>query len=188
MATTWTKALAGSYRGSIDELAAVLRDCPDELWEASIIEPRKTDQWMWPPTDPEGRPFDDPEIRERKFRAMTAVWRMASHALFFTDVDLSATAVGWAPPAPFSPQDEDGYVVPPTYSRDQLLGYVEHCRTKAEWEFTALTDDRAAQLVDEHRNGVKTRAEVLVGGLRHLTGHASELRTFLSIQGVRPGG
>ncbi|MFC7619537.1 hypothetical protein [Microlunatus sp. GCM10028923] len=185
MTTTWTAALAAGYRGALDDLAAVLRDGPDELWEACVMEPRKTDPWAWPPTDPDGRPFDDPEVRERKFRAMTAFWRMASHALFFTDVDLSPSAVGWAPPAPFSPHDEDGYVVPPTYSRDQLLGYQAHCRDKAERELAALTDEGAGQLVEEHRNGVKQRAEVLVLGLRHLTGHASELRTFLAIQGVR---
>lgn len=185
MTTTWTTALAGSYRGGVAELAAVLRSCPDELWEASITEPRKTDRWAWPPTDPDGRPFDDPEVRERKFRAMTAVWRLAAHALFFTDLDLSASAVGWAPPAPFTPRDEDGFVVPPTHSRDQLLGWLEHCREKAEREFAALSDEQAVQLVEAHRNGEKSRAEVLVVGVRHLTGHTIELRTFLAIQGVR---
>lgn len=49
-----------------EDMAIVLRGCPPELWEAGMWEVKKTDEWAWPPTDREGRPFDDPEVRERK--------------------------------------------------------------------------------------------------------------------------
>src|SRR5687767_12953465 len=89
MATIWCSAIAAQYRSTLEDMAIVLRGCPDELWEASMWEVKKADQWAWPPTDRDGRPFDDPAVRERKFQAMCAVWRMAYHALYFTDLDLS---------------------------------------------------------------------------------------------------
>jgi hypothetical protein len=186
MPTIWCSAVAAQYRSTLEDMAIVLRGCPDGLWEASMWEVKKTDQWAWPPTDRDGRPFDDPAVRERKLQAMCAVWRMAYHALYFTDLDLSPTQADWAPPTPFSPRDEDGYVVPPTYSRDQLLGYINHCQRKADKLFGDLTDDQAAAEVDEsHRSPGTPLADILVGGVVHLQLHSAQVRTFLRSQGVR---
>lgn len=184
MSTIWISAVAAQYRSSLDDLAIVLRGCPDELWEANIYEV-KTDNSS-PPTDPDGRPFDDPVVSERKLQAQSAVWRTASHALFFTDADLSAMETDWAPPAPFSPHDEDAYVVPPTYSREQLLGYISHCRRRADALFADLTDEQAAApLPKSHRNPGTPLANQLVGSVVHLHLHSAEVRTFLRSQGIR---
>lgn len=103
-----------------------------------------------------GRAFDDPEIRERKFQAMSAVWRM------------------------------DAYVVPPTYSREELLGYVEDCRGKADTLFADLTDDQAtAPLPEAHRHRGQPFGEHLLDGVTHLLRHSVEVRTFLRRRGVR---
>lgn len=184
METIWRTSLAAAYRTAFDDLAIVLRGCPDELWEESLWEPQRSDPWAWPPTDPAGRPFDDPAVRERKFRATTSVWRTVSHALYFTDADLSGHAPDWAPPAPFSPEDEDGYVVPPTYSRDQLVGYLDHCRSKSDQVFATLTDEQAATVLESHRNG-GTLADVLIAAVLHLNLHATQVRTFLRSRGLR---
>jgi hypothetical protein len=186
METIWHTSLAAQYRATLDDLAIVLRGCPDELWEASMWEPKKTDPWVWPPTDPEGRPFDDPVVRERKFQATSAVWRTAAHALFFVDADLSAMEHEWAPRAPFSAHDEDGYVVPPTSTREQLLGYIDHCRRKVDEVFAALTDRQAVEPVAEtHRRRGTPLAIMLVEGVVHLQLHSAQIRTFLRTQGIR---
>lgn len=186
MTTIWCSVIAVQYRSTLDDMAIALRGCPDELWEASIYGVKKTDQWAWPPTDRDGQPFDDPAVRERKLQAMSAVWRTASHALWFTDLDLSATEADWAPPAPFSPRDEEAYVVPPTYSRDQVFGYVDHCRRKVDKLFGDLTDDQAAaQLPEPHRNGGTSLAAILVQGVVHLQLHSAQVRTFLRGRGIR---
>lgn len=186
MATIWGPTIARQYRSTLEDMAIVLRGCPPALWEASMWEVRKTDNWMWPPTDPAGQAFDDPDVRERKFRAMSAVWRMASHALFFVDCDLSAMQSNWAPPPPFSPNDEAAYVVPPTYSREELLGYVDHCRGKVDEVFEDLTDDQAAEpLPETHRYRGEPFSDLLVGGALHLLRHSTEIRTFLRGRGVR---
>ncbi|MEQ7128667.1 DinB family protein [Actinopolymorpha sp. B11F2] len=184
MTTIWVSAVAAQYRLSLDEMEIVLRGCPDELWEASMWEVSADGG---PVTDPDGRPFDDPAVSERKLRAQGAVWRTAYHALFFTDADLSAMETDWAPPAPFSPHDEDWYVVPPTYSREQLLGYVDHCRRQADKLFADLTDDQgAAQLPRWHLGaGTDSLARQLVLGVYHLPLHSAQVRTFLRSQGVR---
>jgi DinB superfamily len=186
MTTTWCSVIAAQYRSTLDDMAIALRGCPDELWEASIYEVKKTDQWAWPPTNRDGQPFDDPAVRERKLQAMSAVWRTASHALWFTDLDLSVGDAEWAPPAPFSPGDEEGYVVPPTYSREEVFGYIDHCRRKVAELFGDLTDDRAAaRLPEPHRNGGTSLAAVLVEGVVHLQLHSAQVRTFLRSQGLR---
>lgn len=107
-------------------------------------------------------------------------------ALFFVDYDLSALQADWAPPPPFSPHDEDAYVVPPTYSRDELLGYVDHCRRKADALFADLTDDQAAApLPEAHRHRGQLLGEHLLDGVSHLLRHSVEVRTFLRSRGVR---
>jgi hypothetical protein len=181
MTTIWVSAVAAQYRLSLDDLAIVLRGCPDELWEASMWEVRPG-----PVTDPDGRPFDDPAISECKLQSQSAVWRTASHTLFFTDADLSATDAGWAPPAPFSRHDEDEYVVPPTYTREQLLGYIDHCRRQADKLFAELTDEQAAaQLPESHRGAGQPLANQLVMSVGHLFWHSAQVRMFLRSKGVR---
>ncbi|GAB3428758.1 hypothetical protein GCM10027569_72710 [Flindersiella endophytica] len=186
MTRIWCSVIAAQYGSTLEDMAIVLRGCPDELWEASLYEVRKTDQWAWPPTDRDGRPFDDPAVSERKLQIHSAVWRTAAHALWFTDLDLSPTHANWAPPAPFSIGDEDAYVIPPTYTREQLLGYIDHCRLKVDKIFGDLTDEQAAaQLPEPHRNGGTSLAAIFVGGVVHLQLHSAQVRTFLRSHGIR---
>lgn len=181
MTTIWVSAVAAQYQLSLDDLTIVLRGCPDELWETSMWEVRPG-----PVTDPAGRSFDDPAVSERKLQSQSAVWRTASHALFFTDADLSAMVTNWAPPAPFSPYDEEEHVVPPTYSREQLLGYIDHCRHQADKFFADLTDEQgAAPLPKSHRGAGKPLADQLVLSVGHLFWHSAQVRMFLRSRGVR---
>ncbi|MFB6725088.1 hypothetical protein ACFCV3_33225 [Kribbella sp. NPDC056345] len=82
--------------------------------------------------------------------------------------------------------DEEAYVVPPTYSREQMFGYLDYCRGKVDVVFAELTDGQAAaDLPEQHRNGGTSLAAVLVQGAMHLQLHSAQVRTFLRAQGIR---
>lgn len=185
MATIWLTSIAERYRAILEDLAIALRTCPDELWEESLYPVDPSDPKAWTLIDPDGRQFEDQAVAERKRRAQGAVWRTASHTLFFTDADLSAMEQNWVPRPPLSPHDEDSNVVPPTHSRQQLLEYVDHCLRKVDEVFTGLTDGRAEEPVaDSHRHRGTPVGEMLVVGLVHLQLHTAQIRTFLVTRGV----
>ncbi|MBM7785606.1 DinB family protein [Tenggerimyces flavus] len=185
MATIWIAAIAARYRGILDDLAIGLRTCPDELWEESLYPVDPAEPATWTPLGPDGRPFEDEAVAERKRHAQGAVWRTASHALYFTDADLSAMEQDWVPFPPLSLHDEDENVVPSTYSREQLVAYVAYCRRKVDEVFADLTDEQAAEPVAEsHRHRGTPVGEMLVTGLVHLQMHTAQLRTYLVTRGV----
>lgn len=185
MASIWLTSIATQYRSILQDLAIALRTCPEELWQESLYPVDPSYPEAWTPIDPDGRPFEDEAVAMRKRRAQGAVWRTVSHALFFTDADLSATEQDWAPQPPLSAHDEDANVVPPTYSRDQLLAYLDHCLRKVDQVFADLTDDRAEEPVAEsHRHRGTPAGEMLVVGMAHLQLHTAQIRAFLVTRGV----
>ena len=185
MASVWVTSIAERYRAILVDLEAGIRTCPDELWGESLYPLDPSERDAWTPLGPDGLPFEDETVAARKRRAQGAVWRTASHALFFTDADLSAMDQDWAPRPPLSPHDEDENVVPPDYSREQLLEYVDHCRRKVDEVFAELTDERAAEPAAEwHRTSPRPVGENLVIGLVHLQMHTAQLRAYLVTRGV----
>jgi hypothetical protein len=187
MATIWLTSIAARYRAILEDLAIGVRTCPDELWEEPLYPVDPSEPEAWTPIDPDGRQFPDEAVAERKRRSQGAVWRTVSHTLFFTDADLSAMEQDWAPRPPLSPHDEDLNVVPPLYSREQLLEYVHYCRRKVDEVFAGLTDDRAEEPVaDSHRASHRGApvGEMLVIGLVHLQQHVAQIRTYLVTRGV----
>ena len=114
-----------------------------------------------------------------------AVWRTASHALFFTDADLSASDENWVPRPPLSAHDEDENVVPAVRSPEELLDYLDYCLHKVDSVFTVLTDERAETLVAaSHRHQGTRLGQMLVVGLTHLQLHTAQLRAYLVTRGV----
>lgn len=185
MTSIWLTSVAAWYRRILEDLAIGLRTCPDALWEESLYPIDPGQPATWTPLAPSGQPYEDKATAERKRQAQGSVWRTAAHILFFTDAELSATEPGWVPRPPMDPHDEDADVVPPTYSREELLAYVDHCLRKVDDLFTTLTDERAEQPVaDSHRHSGTPLGEMLVTGLVHLQLHTAQLRTFLVTRGV----
>lgn len=188
MASIWITSIAARYRDILDDLAVGIRTCPAELWEESLypVDPSaRSAPETWTPIDPDGRPYEDEEVAARMRRAQGAVGRTASHILYFTDADLSAMEQDWVPRPPLSLHDEDTNVVPPTYTREQLLDYVAYCRAKVDEVFADLTDERAAEPVaGSHRHSGRPVGEMLVIGLVHLQMHTAQIRAFLVTRGV----
>jgi hypothetical protein len=72
-----------------------------------------------------------------------AFWYLAFHTLFFLDLYLSEEDESrFHPPPPFGLSELEPEFVPPerAYGKDELLGYLEHCRKKLETVMAGMTE------------------------------------------------
>jgi uncharacterized protein (TIGR03086 family) len=183
-ASHWQGAVLQTYQSSLSLMERALRDCPDELWRASL--------WAVPPPQsgeplrsPDGTVDPDPEVQERLRQGGSAVWNVAYHALWHLDYDISGGFGPWAPPEPFGEQD-GGSVVTRVFTKDELLGYVSYCRARANDVVGTLDDAAAARpLPATHRFRGMPYTQLLTGIPGHVTEHASQIRQFLTTAGVK---
>ncbi|MGH2571578.1 MAG: DinB family protein, partial [bacterium] len=107
------------------------------------------------------------------------VWRLAFHTLFWLDLYLSGAVEGFSPPAPFGLDElEWGGAPPRVYSKEELLGYLEHCRRKCRATMASLTEAKARE-IREFRWGRVSFEELLVYNLRHVQHGAAQLNLVL---------
>lgn len=151
---------------AIDELEKALRDCPEALWEERLWADQPG-QWV--------------------AAGFSAYWYLCYHTLFWLDLYLSGAEEGFAPPAPFDlvemQQDE---TLPRTYSRAELLGYLDHCRRRCQETIEALSAEGANRLC-RFPWGEVAYAELMLYTMRHVQEHAAQLLMFLGQRGVRSG-
>ena len=76
---------------------------------------------------------------------------------------------------------ESGEVLPRTYSREELLGYLEFCRQKCQEIIGALSTEQACRLC-RFAWGELPFAELQLYNLRHVQEHGAQLRMFLGQQ------
>lgn len=106
-------------------------------------------------------------------------WRLAFHTLFWLDLYLTGSVEGFAPPPPFGLDELERDGAPPrVYSKEELLGYLEHCRRKCRATIASLTEEKARE-VREFRWGRVTFEELLVYNLRHVQHGAAQLNVVL---------
>ena len=149
------------FGAAIDMLGNTLRDCPDELWEKRLWDDQPG-QWV--------------------AAGFSAFWYISYHALFWLDLYLGGAEDGFAPPAPLDLVEMDpGETLPRVYSRDELLGYLEHCRRRCQETLATLSDGQASQLC-RFSWGELTFAELQLYNLRHVQEHGAQLRMFLGQQ------
>jgi hypothetical protein len=150
---------------TIDSLGDALRTCPDELWEARLWDD-EPDQWV--------------------AAGFSAFWYLGYHTLFWLDLYLTGAEEGFAPPAPFDLVEMDaGEVLPRTYSRKELLGYLELCRRRCQETIDALSSDDAHRLC-QFPWGEVPFGELLLYTLRHVQEHAAQLHLFLGQHAGKP--
>lgn len=149
------------FGAAIDMLRDCLRDCPDELWEKPLWKDRP-DQWV--------------------AAGFSNFWYLAYHALFWLDLYLTGAEEGFAPPQPFAlvemQADES---LPRTYTRDELLAYLEHCRKRGQETILGLSAEEADRIC-EFAWGKISFAELQLYNLRHVQEHGAQLRMFLGQQ------
>ena len=149
------------FGAAIDMFGEALRDCPDELWEKSLWKDQPG-QWV--------------------AAGFSAFWYLCYHTLFWLDLYLTGAEEGFAPPAPFdlTEMEPDG-VLPRTYSRAELLDYLDYCRRKCRETISAMSDEQARQSC-RFSWGELTFAELQLYNLRHVQEHGAQLHMFLGQQ------
>jgi DinB superfamily len=149
-------AFWGQFGSAIDMLENALQACPEELWHVRLSNDRSL-----PP-------------------GFSEFWYVASHTLFWLDLYLSGSVEGFAPPAPFTLVELDPAGVLPerTYTRDELLVYLEHDRQKCRATIETLTDERARQPC-QFSWGEASFLELLLDNMRHVQEHAAQLNLVL---------
>jgi len=152
---------------AIDSLRDALRGCPEELWKRQLWED-EPGQWV--------------------AAGFSAFWYLGYHTLFWLDLYLTGAEEGFAPPAPFDLVEmQEGEVLPRTYTREELLGYLEDCRRKCQTAIDALSVERAYRLC-RFAWGEVPFAELLLYTMRHVQEHSAQLLMFLGQQARKPAG
>jgi len=74
-------------------------------------------------------------------------WYTVFHTLFFLDLYLSESDVGFSPPAPFTLDEIDvrGLLPARVYAKEELRQYLDHGRRKCRATLAATTTERASQ-------------------------------------------
>jgi hypothetical protein len=155
------------FGAAIDMLGDALRDCPDDLWAKSLWADQP-DQWV--------------------AAGFSAFWYLGYHTLFWLDLYLTGAEDGFAPPAPFDLVEMDpAGVLPRTYTRQELLGYLDYCRQKCQATVSALSNEQAYRLC-RFSWGELPYAELQLYNLRHVQEHGAQLHLFLGQQAGKSAG
>lgn len=105
---------------------------------------------------------------------------LSFHCIFWTDYYLSTEPHKFEPPKPFtfSEFDPTGKKPERTYTKPEILGYLEHCRLKANRLISELTPNRMNdRWTNEHKN--YSLLEILLYNMRHIQHHSAQLNLFL---------
>jgi hypothetical protein len=161
------QSLTANFATALGLMQAAVADCPDELWAVDL----------WP---------DEAATAPTPHGGLhgSAPWFLAYHALSVLDYDLTGEFGPWTPPQPF---DENTYSLPNrVFAKSELLGYVEYCTTRVRDTLATLTEEHAEEPLPPTHRHHPMRYGVLIGGLPlHLVEHASQIRQFLTAEGVK---
>ena len=153
---TWKTILWRQFSAAVDMLENGLAGCPEALWGEPMLSERS----------------DRPDLSQ--------FWYVAYHTLFWLDLYLDGAVEGFAPPAPFdlAELDPQGLLPERQYSRQELLGYLAHCRAKCREKIESLTETGAERLC-KFGWGELLYVELLLDNMRHVQEHAAQLNLFL---------
>lgn len=176
-------AMTAAFHDAIDRLEQALAACRDDRWEASVWPVPRTDPWVWPA--PGVTPV--PERTDESIQAFSAFWGVAYHTLWFLDFYASINPTGFESPDYIrgGPEElgfaDDGAVAlpGPSFTRDALLAYVAHGRTKVTATLADATEaELATPMPGGHPWAGTTLADLLRVNLNHVVDHGSRLAEF----------
>lgn len=111
-------------------------------------------------------------------------WYISYHTLFFLDYYLTIEADNFSPPLPFSLSefDSEGIMPERTYTKEELLTYLNHCRRKCYDLISGITPENSdRRFVNEYRN--YNIFEILLYNMRHVQHHMAQLNLLLRQNG-----
>jgi len=166
METTLRTALWQQFGAAIDMLENALLACPSAQWNGLL----------WKDPQAPGYP---------------TFWSITHRSLFWLDFYLTGSLEGFAPPTPFSIDEELApvRVLPEQpYTRDELHLYLVTLRKKCQATITGLSDEKAGQQIHFPWLGESPMSflELLLLTMRHVQEHAARLSLFLGQHGI-PG-
>jgi hypothetical protein len=149
------------FGAAMDMFGDALRDCPEELWEKRLWEDQP-DQWV--------------------AAGFASFWYLCYHTLFWLDLYLTGAEEGFSPPAPFDLVEmEANETLPRTYTKAELLHYLQICRQRCQETILSMTESQANRLC-RFSWGDLAFAELQLYSLRHVQEHGAQLRLFLGQQ------
>lgn len=150
------------FGAAIDMFENALDKCPDDLWHYNYSTGKNT--------------LNADNIDEVR----NSFWYIAFHTLFFTDYYLDMNPETFKMPQPFNLKEEEIDEVLPEkfYTKEELLGYITHCRNKLNELLTGFDEQKAS-----HRwiNPWKdySMVEITMYNMRHVMHHTGQLNMIL---------
>jgi hypothetical protein len=110
-------------------------------------------------------------------------WYIAFHTLFFIDLYLSESEVGFMPPSPFNldEMDERGLMPDRVYTKDELLKYLRHGREKCRKTLSEMSEARGGQRCGFSWLDLSVSESILYN-MRHVQHHTGQLNLILRQQ------
>jgi DinB family len=111
---------------------------------------------------------------EKKF------WYNAYHCLFFLDYYLTMEPKNFSPPPPFTLSEFEDSMPERTYTKEELLTYLELCRQKCRTVIGSLTEETAKHnWVNSSETMRYNVIEILLYNMRHVQHHTAQLNLLL---------
>ncbi len=111
-------------------------------------------------------------------------WYIAYHTLFFTDMYLGTSDVGFMPPPPYNLDELNPAGVPPAkvLMKQDLAGYSTYIKGKAAIRLLEL-DLKTAAMVCHFSWGFQISAfDLIIDNIRHIQEHQAQLSMFIGQQ------
>ena len=111
-------------------------------------------------------------------------WYIAYHSVFFLDYYLTMNPVGFVPPSPFSLSEFEDRMPERTYTKDEVMNYLQFCRNKCHHFISSMTDEIAnSNWTNESKTMSYNVIEILLYNMRHVQHHSAQLNLLLR-QGI----
>ena len=149
MEASWRTLVWGQFGAAIDMLENSIVACPESLWADRSRNPE--------------------------------FWYLAYHTLFFLDFYFADSPNDFAPPAPFGLEELDpaGVMPPRVYTKDEILAYLAHCRSKCQAAIESCTEEKACSRRSFFGTLELTCYELCLYNMRHVQHGAGQLNLIL---------
>lgn len=107
-------------------------------------------------------------------------WYVSYHSIFWTDYYLTIEPSNFEPPNPFTLSEfyPSGKKPDQTYTKNELLVYLEHFRQKANQLISILTIEKLNERwINDYKNF--SLLEILIYNIRHIQHHSAQLNLLL---------